>query len=198
MQAVIPMLNRTMYVLLPAILAVIAWQPTVYAQTPEESSLKSEAIRIVKEFAGQLKPRLLQAIEQGGPVHAISVCSEQAPEIARQLSASTGWQVKRVSLKARNDKTATPDEWEGRVLQEFDRRQQQGEPTDTLVIAETVDGRFRFMQDQPVEPLCLTCHGTNISDEVKTALSSHYPSDQATGYSPGEIRGAFSLSRSLP
>lgn len=155
-------------------------------------------MRIVKEFAAQLKPRPLQATETGGPAHAISVCSKQAPQIARQISAKTGWLVKRVSLKARNEKTAIPDEWERRVLKEFDRRRAQGEPATGLVQSEVVNNRFRFMQAQPVEPLCLTCHGTNISDDVRAALAALYPDDQATGYSVGEIRGAFSLSHSLP
>lgn len=197
-QSLIPIHIQTLCGLLSAIFTIITWTPTTFAQTAEESQLKSEAIGIVKKFAGQLKPRLLHAIEEGGPVHAISVCSEQAPGIARQLSTASGWQVKRVSLKARNDKTAIPDEWEHQVLEEFDRRQQQGESADKLVRAETVKDRFRFMKAQPVEPLCLICHGTNISDDVKAALASQYPNDQATGYSLGEIRGAFSLSHRLP
>ena len=47
--------------------------------------LKQEAIGIVKKFGGALKPELKQAIQSGGPAHAISVCAEKAPAIARRL-----------------------------------------------------------------------------------------------------------------
>ena len=187
----------TEYVLLSARLVVVACVSMSWVQARDETLLRQEAVQIARDFAGRLKPRLLQAMESGGPVSAISVCSEQAPEIARRLGAESGWEVKRVSLKARNDKTAVPDNWEHRVLEDFDRRHAQGEPADSLVRAETVSGRFRFMKAQPVESLCLVCHGTAVSDEVKAALASRYPKDQATGYSLGDIRGAISISRPL-
>lgn len=192
------MKKKTVYRLLLTMLAAITCLSTVLAETQDEIQLRIEAEQITKAFAGQLKPRLLQAIASGGPVQAISVCSEQAPLIARKLSAESGWMVKRVSLKARNDKNAVPDQWERESLEDFDGRRARGEPADSLVRAESVNGRFRFMKAQAVEPLCLACHGTAIGDDVKAALGSRYPNDQATGYSLGEIRGAFSLSRTLP
>lgn len=48
----------------------------------------------------------------------------------------------------------------------------------------------RYMKAIPVEPPCLACHG-NPEGEVGDALRNGYPHDRATGYSPGDIRGAF-------
>lgn len=167
------------------------------AEKTDVDTLKAQAGAIVKQFGGTLKPQLQQALHEGGVKQAIEVCAVKAPQIAKDLSLSSHWQVKRVSLKARNQLNATPDAWEKVTLEEFNQRQQQGESAETLVKAEIVNNKFRFMKAQGVAPLCLNCHGSELSKDAKDALAQHYPADQATGYSLGEIRGAFSLTKKL-
>jgi hypothetical protein len=162
-------------------------------QTIDLTALEAEGSSIAQRFIGTLQPTLQQAMQSGGPVSAIEVCAVQAPAIASALSEETGWGVRRVSLKARNQQNAEPDAWEREVLQAFDQRQQQGEAGADISIAAVVDGEFRYMQAQAAGPLCLTCHGADLAPEVSAALAQHYPSDMATGYSAGEIRGAISL-----
>jgi len=178
---------------LPALLAVSGLQ----ASDVDQAQLKQQAIGIVKQFGGALKPELKQALQSGGPAHAISVCADKAPSIAQQLRAETGWYVTRVSLKARNSKTAIPDAWEKKVLEQFDRRQANGESADKMAFAEVVDGRFRFMKAQGVEAVCMNCHAAEINPEVEAALQEKYPDDRARGYTLGQIRGAFSLAKDL-
>ncbi|GAA5133890.1 Tll0287-like domain-containing protein [Thalassotalea piscium] len=163
---------------------------------PSETELKAEAITIVKQFGGTLKPKLQQGIKQGGFEHAIKVCAIEAPKIAKELSNQTGWTVKRVSLKPRNS-SAAPDEFERKVLESFNTQLAAGASISTLHYAETVGDEYRFMKPQPVEAVCLGCHGKAISEGVKTLITEHYPEDTATGYSLGEIRGAFSLVKKL-
>ncbi|RKZ50045.1 MAG: DUF3365 domain-containing protein [Gammaproteobacteria bacterium] len=160
-------------------------------------ALNAEAMVIVKKFAGTLKPQLKAALETGGPVNAIEVCSTQAPDIARKLGIESGWDIKRVSLKARNSHSAKPDAWETRVLQDFNARQVAGESAKKMTHSEITGREFRFMKAQGVEPICLSCHGEKLSPAVSEALQQHYPDDMATGYSLGQIRGAFSLSKKL-
>ncbi len=167
------------------------------AQESKRAVLMAEAFGIVRKFGGTLKPQLKQALQSGGPENAIEVCSTQAPEIARKLSLETGWEIKRVSLKPRNRKTAIPDEWERMVLEHFDERQSKGEAPGKMAYGEIIDGQFRFMKAQGVEPVCLKCHGERLAPEVEDALKQHYPDDKATGYSLGQVRGAFSLSKGL-
>lgn len=167
------------------------------AQPNNMPALKAEAITIVKQFGGALKPQLKKALTEGGVLKAIEVCSVKAPEIAQNLSLSTQWQVKRVSLKARNHPDAIPNAWEKSVLETFNQRQESGESTKKMAKAEIVGDEFRFMKAQGTQPLCLTCHGTKLDDETKAALKSYYPKDQATGYSLGQVRGAFSLTKKL-
>ncbi len=171
--------------------------PVSQAADVDQAQLKQEAIGIVKKFGGSLKPELKKAIQAGGPAHAIAVCSEKAPEIAINLSAETGWQVKRVSLKPRNATSAIPDAWERKVLQQFDQRQAGGESAAKMAHAEVVNGQFRFMKAQGVEAVCMNCHAAEVKPEVEAALKEKYPADKARGYTLGQIRGAFSLSRDL-
>ena len=183
------MRQRTFF---PLVFALLSGPATLAYAAPDETALKAEAISLVQQFGGQLKPRLKKAMQEGGPVHAVSVCSEAAPAIAKALSEESGWQIKRVSLKARNP-NAVPDEFERRVLEDFDARRSAGVDAKKLAYSEEANGEYRFMKAQPTEGLCLACHGSEVAPDVEAALAEYYPGDQARGYKIGDIRGAFSL-----
>ena len=136
--------------------ALITMPALINAGGDSASTLEQQAENIVKQFAGSLQPRLLEAIQTGGPVEAISVCATAAPEIANRLNRETGWSVKRVSLKARN-KSAEPDHWERNTLLHFESRLAAGEMPAQLTQAEQVDGRFRYMKAQIVQPQGFGC-----------------------------------------
>ena len=76
----------------------------------DEAALLAQSRALVAEFVGALKPRLQAALQAGGPASAIHVCAELAPQIADSLSESSGWAVRRVSLRARNRRRAIPDD----------------------------------------------------------------------------------------
>ena len=176
---------------------LVACQQKHSIDEQQQQLLQHEAVQIIKQFASTLKPRLKQALHEGEPAHAIEICSKEAPRITKQLSESTHWSVKRVSLKPRNHNSAIPDRWERKVLHRFDKSRAAGADATTLTASHVENGRFRFMKAQPVEQLCLLCHGAEISTNIAAALKKHYPQDRATGYKPGDIRGAFSLSKRL-
>jgi hypothetical protein len=77
---------------------------------PDEQALTVQGAELATQFVGTLLPTLQQAMQTGGPVNGIDVCAVQAPAIAQALSDQSGWQVKRVSLKARNSTVAVPDD----------------------------------------------------------------------------------------
>ena len=54
-----------------------------------------------------------------------------------------------------------------------------------------------MMKAIPVQAVCLTCHGKEqqVTENVKKILSINYPNDEATGYTTGDLRGAFSISQ---
>ena len=163
----------------------------------------NQSRELSKKLVNSLAKILKKTIANEGPIQAILVCKQKAPELSAKLSEETGWEISRVSLKPRNKNLGIPDEWERAMLQNFDRRNKDGEITQNLEIAEytlEADGRyFRYIKALETKPICLTCHGKveNISPQILQILQHNYPSDQATGYSVGLIRGAISIKQSL-
>ena len=168
----------------------------------EEAPLLTEARGVAAAIPPKLLNMLMEEINKNGPDGAISVCREKAPQMAKEASEKTGWNIRRVSLKNRNPK-ATPDAWEQAVLADFDKRAAAGEKPATLekgeVVSEGDSKTYRYMKALPTNDLCLNCHGApeRMSPAVKAKLGEFYPNDKATGYSAGEIRGAITLKRPL-
>jgi hypothetical protein len=173
------LLSRSCATILLAALPLIAQAD----QTTDARALASQMIQ-------QLGAALKKELAANGPDGAVSVCRDMAPAIAGELSRKSGGRVARVSLKTRNPLLGDPDVWEQRVLAEFDRRAAAGEKVESLEYSETTDEPhrryFRYMKALPVQPLCLSCHGTaeNIPDQVKAKLAIDYPHDRATRLRP--------------
>ena len=179
--------------------------PAVEAYAQDTTELIGET----RKTALPVLPRVVQAmqtaVQEQGPVEAISICKEKAPQMLREIRQQTGWAIHRVSLKARNAATGAPDAWEARQLAEFNIQVANGAKAQELEVGEIIvegDGRrsFRYMKALPVVEVCQTCHGPadSLSPDLKAALARDYPHDRATGYLAGEVRGALSVSRSLP
>jgi len=184
-------MHKTLAVILAAATTLACAEPR--DANSDEAAVEAEAKALVQAFVGQLKPQLQQAIAEGGPGQATAVCASIAPALMDELSASSGWSVRRVSLQPRNTERAVPDAWEREVLERFSAEQAAGAAAQTLNYGRKVEGQYRYMQAQGVEPLCLMCHGTELAEPVKQALAENYPEDSAIGYRLGEVRGAISL-----
>lgn len=176
----------------------------VMAEQDEMKKRAAESKAVVKEFMGELVGELGKAMKAGGPIKAIEVCNKVAPSIAKAQSEKHGWEVGRTSLKLRNPNNA-PDEWETMVLKQFEERAAGGESPAKMAHFEVVEQNgakaFRFMKAIGMPPLekapCLKCHGENIDANVAAKLTELYPDDQARGYKPGMIRGAFTITQPM-
>ena len=51
------------------------------------------------------------------------------------------------------------------------------------------------MKPIPTVGLCVTCHGGDVSEKITQRINFLYPNDLATGFSVGDIRGAFTLQK---
>lgn len=161
------------------------------------------ADQVSEQFIKQLGGHLKKEMKANGPVQAINVCKDIAPEIANQLSIENGWSVSRVTTKTRNSLLGTPDVWERKALTEFDAQAAKGEQyasmNKTAVVDEDGTFYYRYMKPLAIKPVCLTCHGGDeeIPAEVKAELEKVYPFDQAKGYKQGELRGAVSIKQPM-
>lgn len=163
------------------------------AQAPDARQRAAEAAaglgRVLMELLGQEMAR-------GGYEGAARACSEAAQTVTEEFAREQGLEIRRVSLRARNPKDH-PDEWEAAKLKAWEKEYKPGKPPAEVFEIVEEDGRRlgRYLKPIVVQPMCLGCHGPKekISEEVRQVLEERYPRDHATGYSAGDLRGAFSV-----
>ena len=187
--------------LLTTLLLTLLWAAPLQAGQPDAAQLRAQGLAAARQFFTALKAELKAGMQKGGPATAIEVCRTQAPAIARRVGEESGWRVGRTSSRLRNPANV-PDPWEAKVLAEFAAQAQAGNPPDKLIYGQVVTDRrgrriYRLMKGIPMEGMCLVCHGPSPAPAVRAKLKALYPQDQAIGYRPGQLRGAFTLSKPL-
>jgi len=170
------------------------------ARSDSAADLEPYAVKAraaVKAMGGALQTKLKEALAADGPIAAVQVCKTVAPEIAQEQSKAAGMTIRRTALKVRNPDNA-PDALERKVLEDFTARLAAGADANTLEHVEEVTGdgktTVRYFKAIPTAAApCLVCHGSAVSGELKETIDKLYPSDQATGFKEGDLRGAFSV-----
>lgn len=163
--------------------AKVAGQEAPALTAYDAEDMKQRAAQTLMPFKQQLMQALQRGLEQG-PAQAIDVCRLEAQAIATAASVD-GVAIGRTSLRLRNPANA-PTVWQQTGLRHY----QQSEDREPMLI-NLEDGRVGYMEPIVTAPMCLACHGSELSAEVKDALSTHYPADQATGFAAGDLRGIF-------
>lgn len=189
-----------------AFLAVLAAAAVMLAvllgrdRTESQEELAARAASLIKSYGMSLRGVLQTTLDSSGPVGAVDFCHKEAPALAARASRDSGWHISRTSLKPRNAASA-PDDYERAAMQDFAARIAAGEAIATLKRAEIVEQNgervFRYIQAIPTGQLCLTCHGTELTPKLSAKIRELYPTDQATGYKEGDMRGVFTLSKKL-
>jgi len=162
-------------------------------------ALKTQIDKVSDEFIAKLSSALKNTLKADGPVTAIEVCKTIAPSLTNTLSVREGWNISRVSLRARNSMIGSPDVWEQDQLIKFDEMSAENAAGPIAAVSEIVEepqGRYlRHIRPLKVQPVCLTCHGTkdDLPEKVAAKLEELYPHDRATGYAIGQTRGALSI-----
>jgi len=154
----------------------------------------ANAKKITKQFSSLLKSELQNAMKNGGPINAISVCHTKALPITDKVAKAEGVKLSRVSLKPRNPINA-PLDWQETILKDFDARAAQGEDIKTMAYAKIINAggkqQFQFMKALPSSGVCLTCHGSELAPSLSAKLVELCPNDKAIGYMLGQVRGAI-------
>lgn len=156
----------------------------VACKSPAPPPDLAKADAAIAQLGGALKGKLLEAMKNGGPVAAIDVCAKEAPALYASVEKDTGVKVGRSSLRLRNEADAPPP-WVAEWLK------QQGERKAEGVQPLRDEKAGHVLKPIAIEAPCLTCHGTEVAPEVKSALAAKYPKDAAMGYQLGDLRGAI-------
>jgi len=149
-----------------------------------ETRYREAGAAAVLPFKKSLKAALVAGMEEG-PVNAISVCRIEAPALADKASSPEA-RVGRTSRKLRNPANA-PKAWMQPLLDRYENDPEGREPAVVIVDAQTVG----YVEPIFAQPLCLTCHGETLAEDLAAKIAELYPADQATGYVAGDLRGVF-------
>lgn len=173
--------------LLPAVLLPLS----TFSQTTPDPAV--DGPKIVAEAFAKLSAALGESIGKSGPAGALGVCSEKAPQIAREVAAAHGVTLRRATHKPRNPKNAA-DEAEKAALEAFLAAVKRKEAPKPQIIV-NADGSRAFIAPIVLgNPLCLQCHGMpgkEIAPETLAAIEKLYPDDKATGFQLGDLRGLW-------
>lgn len=134
-------------------------------------------------LAAALQGRLLDALGRGGPVEALDVCAKVAPDLAAQVAAQEHVAIGRTSFALRNQRN-TPPVWAATAVQ-----QRRGDAAVFGGPAQRLGALFPIR----LQPQCVQCHGDReaLAEDVKAKIAALYPSDHATGFAAGDLRGWF-------
>lgn len=178
------------WIFLPLVLAACSGgmrQETVTDPKVAEPLLLKAAMA-TEQAQQTLAAHLQEALAEGGATHAVGFCSSRALPLTKSVADSYNMRLKRTSLKVRNPENA-PDAAEREQL-ELWAKDFNGTPPEARLVSLN-NGSYRVYRPIMVKPLCVTCHGPNLASDLKDELKRRYPSDQATGYEAGDLRGMW-------
>lgn len=172
------------------------------AAPPAPAGVPAAELARARQAADTLMARLREvltsALEKQGPAGAVDVCAERAQAETGAAAAELGLSVRRVSLRHRNPADA-PDAYERAALERLAAEMKtQGLPAEVAEVVTPEEGgapELRYLRPVVVAPHCLACHGaaSDLAPGVAEVLARRFPGDTATGYAPGDLRGAVSV-----
>ncbi|MGE0073051.1 MAG: DUF3365 domain-containing protein [Thiomonas sp.] len=174
-----------------------------YAQTTASAEDLQATRAVSAELLKTLSGKLQESMKANGPAGSIPVCKTIAPQIALGLADKTGWKITRVGTRVRNVDMGTPNVWQHKALAHLNADLKSGAKPETLewseVVMENGKPTLHYAKAIVLQTQCVACHGTaeQLAAGVADKLKIEYPHDQATGYAPGQLRGAVVISRPL-
>lgn len=182
--------------LVGALLACAPGREEAEIPPPIDSATVTAARTVANELGSDLVTMLKGELERGGPAAAIAVCADSA-QVRTQRHESSGISVRRVGTRVRNPRN-TPDNVEEAILLKFADAIAANRPmADTAFATREASGQVvtHYLRAIRVQEFCLACHGSpdSMTVPVKRVIAERYPTDRATGYRLGDLRGAIAV-----
>jgi len=143
---------------------------------------------LLKTLGGQLK----QHMKKGGPADALNFCAMNAADLTAKVDKGLGKKIsiKRITLKPRNPANEAQGD-EKAVLEALDSLNKNHVRLPHHLVQKTDEGYKYYKPLKIGKKVCLKCHGVNIDPKLKATIAKNYPTDKATGYKMGDLRGAI-------
>jgi hypothetical protein len=158
-----------------------------------ETAARERGRAIASQAFALLSTNLAQALAAGGITNALPYCSERAYPLTELVAATNQVRLRRITHKPRNP-TNEVAAGELAILRGFQLALGRGEQPAPIVRARGTDTVVFYSPIVITNPLCLQCHGVvgqDILPDTAALLRKLYPRDLATGFKPGDLRGAW-------
>ena len=143
---------------------------------------------LLKTLGKNMKARLTD----GGIMKALDFCSNEAFSLTENVNKKlpNGVRVKRISSKFRSPANkASKKELE--ILASFEKMQDMNVILPKYLVEKVSNHTYKYYKPLVIKKkVCLQCHGNLKDIELKRAIASRYPIDNALGYKIGDLRGA--------
>lgn len=162
--------------------------------TASDDMVQQAGQGIVSETFGTLSGNLSQAMGEGGVPLAIEFCSVEGIPLTERLSEEADVEIRRASHRPRNPVNRANEE-EMEVIEEYLAAIDHGDDVSARFY-QSDDSFHYYAPIRVANDACLQCHGdpgTDISQDHLELISSHYPEDEGTGFSMGDLRGIWSV-----
>lgn len=150
---------------------------------------RTEAAQLTHSLKSTLVSELQQKIVTSGHEEAVGFCQINVKPIAKKAVGEYAkkYRYGRTSHKVRSAGN-TAEDWMVPYLENF-KPLKAHDKLAAPIVHMFRDGKRAYLEPLFVQPMCLACHGTNVSRGVKSKLSAQYPNDQAVGFKVGDFRG---------
>ncbi len=162
----------------------VAWSAVAEtALDPVQVGQREKALEARRVLFSKLSAHLESAMQDSGEAAAIRVCRREAPRITAEVSEEQGVRIGRTSFRLRNPADAPPG-WAKPMVESREE--------ETVYVAAS-DGRLGALYPIRTQAACTACHGRGdlLAPDVREALASLYPGDEATGFGVGDLRGWY-------
>ena len=183
---------KTSLVIIGIISSLLLWtcDDSGSKQTKSEEQIMEEGSAITKAVGSNLIKTVQQKMAEGGIEAAVGYCNVNALALTDSVAQAHGVQVKRTALKTRNPKN-NPTQLEREALVKMSG---QSKPEAEVVYND--NNQIVYYQPIMLQGFCQTCHGNigkAMTVQTNKLIKYHYPKDQATGFSSGDLRGMWAV-----
>jgi hypothetical protein len=160
----------------------------------DNTNATKEGAGYIKMLMEGLKSELMPKMQQDPTgVSAMGFCSVSAMKITQDLNDKlpNNATLRRTALKLRNPENKA-DTIDIEVMNGFTKAIEEKTLDLEKPLKVVNDGNTtRVYRALVTIPMCLQCHGTNISKEVNDTIKALYPKDEAIGFAEGTLRGVI-------
>lgn len=161
----------------------------------ENEALLTRGKQIASVVSEELVGKLSGAVTTFGVVGAVNFCALNAVPITDSISNSENVRISRVSHKPRNPQNkANAAELE--LVHAYSEATADSKVKTQPVLRTENGAKVFYAPIYVASAMCLNCHGKigeDIVPEVKSTIDNHYPTDEATGFAIGDLRGLMKI-----